>query len=589
MGGLRQMEGRIPGVIGRGKGERKFDPRPRGAYMQGMRWIGMTAGHSVAWGLATLSLAVTLGLALGAIRVRGMKLGVSGVLFAALALGQAGLTVDPNVLEFLRDFALILFVYALGLQVGPAFLSSLREEGLRLNVMSLAAVVLGALMTLAIVKVAGLPRVWASGLYAGAFTTTPGLAAGQEALRTSVADPAAALAKTGLAYTVTYPFGVIGPILVIVALRKMFGVRMEEERASLAAAEQLRRPPVETMDFEVTHEQHAGKALKSHPLLREHPIVLSRLLRQNIMQVPTGETEVQLGDIYRAVGPRPVLMELVEAFGKLTTLNVNDAAGDVRRMDLVVTRTRVLRRSLQELNLIRRTGVTIARIERSGVDLAPRASLRLQFGDRLTAVGPEAGLKAVESEIGNCPETLNRPQLVPIFLGIVLGVLVGSIPLKVPGLHTTLKIGLAGGPMIVAIVLSQFGNIGSVIWYMPVAANTLFRDFGLAVFLACVGLRSGDNFVQNLTHSGGFTLVAWGALITIVPALLVGWLARKMLRMNFITLAGWVAGAMTSSPALMFADDLAHSDAPAVPYAAVAPLALLTPILCSQLLVVVLS
>lgn len=257
----------------------------------------------------------------------------------------------------------------------------------------------------------------------------------------------------------------------------------------------------------------------------------------------------------------------------------------MRRTELLVTRTQVLRRPLRDLDLIRRTGVTIARVNRAGIELVPKASLRLQFGDSAVVVGPESGLKIVEAEFGNSPDTLNRPQLVPIFLGIVLGVLVGSIPLVLPGLHTKLRIGLAGGPLLAAIILSQLGNIGSVVWYMPIAASSLFRDFGLAVFLACVGLRAGDGFVQNLFQSGGIGLVFWGAVITVLPVLVVGALARLLLKMNFVTLSGWVAGAMTSTPGMMFASDLAGSDAPAAVYAAVAPLGLLAPIVCAQLLV----
>jgi putative transport protein len=548
------------------------------------------SAHTVPSGLAMLGLAVTLGLALGAVRIHGFRLGVSGVLFSALVFGQLGLSLDDRVLEFLRDFALIIFVYAIGLQVGPGFLTSLREEGLRLNLLSIVVVVLGALMTAAVVKVAHLEKVVASGLYAGAFTTTPGLAAGQEELRHApgIADNSVsrALAITGMAYTVTYPFGVVGPILVIAMLRRILGVRVHDERASLAAAQEQRRPSIGVIEFEVTQQDCIGVPLKEHRVVRESGVVFARLLRNNVQVVPNADTVIQLGDVYRAVGPRTALAKVAKALGRVTIAGLDRAAGDVERMDLVVTRTKVLRKSLRELNLSRRTGVTIVRVNRAGVDLPPRASLKLQFGDRLVAVGPEAGLKTVEAELGNSPDTLNRPQLVPIFLGIVLGVLVGSIPLVIPGMNTRLKIGLAGGPMIAAIVLSQLGNIGSVVWYMPVAANQLFRDFGLAVFLACVGLRAGNHFLDNLSGSAGLILIGWGAAITMLPVFLVGLAARRLLRINFVTLAGWVAGAMTSSPALMFAGELTDSDAPALAYASVAPLGFLTPILCAQLLVV---
>jgi putative transport protein len=541
--------------------------------------------QSAARGMAIISLAVVIGLSLGAIRFRGFKLGISGVLFSSLVFGQLGLTVDPTILGFLRDFAMILFVYSIGLQVGPGFVSSLRSDGLRLNVLAVLVLILGA-GTCAVVG-RWLPGLSASGLYAGAFTTTPGLAAAQEALRHGAAVGSNAIHGAALAYTVTYPFGIVGPVLVVVALRWMFRINLQEERHALAAANEVRRPPIETLDVEVTDPGEEGLPLRAHPLLHGNGVVYSALLRDGMVSVPTAETQVRRGDVLRAVGPRVKLKELLEKIGRPATADLGHAAGDVKRLDLVVTRTQVLRRSLRELDLIRRTGVTVTHVNRAGVDLAPKASLRLVFADRLTVVGPDAGLKTVEAELGNSIETLNRPQLVPIFLGIVLGVIVGSVPIFLPGLHVTLRIGLAGGPMLAAIALSQLGNVGSVIWYMPTSANQLFRDFGLAVFLACVGLTAGNHFIQQAAAGGGLALLAYGAVVTMVPVFLIGCVARKVLRVNFVTLSGWVAGAMTSSPALLFADELAGSDAPAVAYAAVAPLATLVPIICAQVLAIV--
>jgi putative transport protein len=548
-----------------------------------------TGGRSITWDLGVLSLAVTLGLTLGAVRVHGIRLGVSGVLFSALVFGQLGLGIKPEILDFLRDFALVIFVYAIGLQVGPAFIASLRDEGLSLNVLSLFVVVLGAVLTCALARGFHLGAPSASGIYSGAYTTTPGLGAGQEAILNTLRDDPerarAEVARAGLAYTVTYPFGMLGPILTIVALRKWFGVRMKDEAAALVAAEQAKRPPIETLDFEVANPEHAGIALKDHPLLRSNGVFFSRLLRDNAQSVPTGETLIQVGDHFRAIGTKAGIAEVVEALGRPSTADLDSATGDVRRSDFIVTRTDVLRRPLRELAVIRRAGVTIARIHRAGIELFPKATMRLQFGDTVTAIGPEQGMRAVERLLGNSPEVLNRPQLIPIFLGIVLGVLVGSLPLWVPGLHTRVRIGLAGGPMLAAIILSQWGNIGKVVWYMPVAANQLFRDFGLAVFLACIGLQSGDHFLQRLREHGGGMFIVLGAVVTVLPVTIIAVIARMRFKMNFITLTGWLAGAMTSLPALLFANEIAGSDAPSVAYAAVAPLALLTPIICAQLLV----
>lgn len=550
-------------------------------------WINpATLGSSIAGGLAILASAVSVGLLFGSINFRGVKLGVAGVLFSALIFGQMGFNVDPNVLHFLRDFTLILFIYAIGLQVGPGFISSLRADGLRLNTLAIAVLILGGLISAAVGR--WLPAAAPAGLYTGAFTTTPGVAAAQEAVRraSGVAGNYSDVARIGLAYSIAYPFGVIGPVLAIILLRRTFSVNVANETAALIAEDQKRLSPIEVVEFELTQEQYAGLQLRNCQVLRESGVILSRLLRDGAVTVPSGHTELRLGDIYRAVGRREQMEHLIAQLGRRRDTNFDSLSTDIRRLDLVVTRPQVLRKSLRELDLIRRTGVTVARLNRFGVDLVPNASLRLAFADRVTVVGPAAGLKIVESELGNSPESLDRPQVIPIFLGIVLGVLVGSIPIYMPGLHLTLQIGLAGGPLIVAIALSQLGNLGSIVWYMPAAANQLFRDFGLSVFLACVGLQAGDHFLQRAAHGAGLAILIWGAVITVLPVFIVGCFARLFLKMNFITLSGWAAGAMTSSPALLFANELSQSPTPAVAYAAVAPLSTLIPIICAQVLAV---
>ena len=394
-------------------------------------------------------------------------------------------------------------------------------------------------------------------------------------------------AQIGLAYSITYPFGVVGPMLVIVAMRFLFRVRMDDERAALMREEEKQNPQIEYVDFEVTAPAHAGKPIKDHPLLREHDIVLSRLLRGDVLTIPTGETMVQVGDIFRAVGSRDRLSAIVSAMGRQSSTDLSSRQTGVQRMDVVVTRTQVLRRSLRELDLVRRTGVTIAGITRFGIRLMPLASLRLAFADHVTVVGSKAGLQMVEAELGNSPDRLQRSQLIPIFLGIVLGVAVGSIPLKFPGMHATLRIGLAGGPLLAALALSRLGSVGSIVWYMPTPANQLFRDFGLAIFLACVGFASGDHFIQRATQNAGLAIFGWGCLITVLPVLIIGCFARLALRMDFVTLSGWIAGAMGSSTTLQFAEDTTLSNAPAVAYAAVLPLAELVPIICAQVLAIV--
>ena len=552
---------------------------------------------TVTGGLAWLSLAVVLGIALGNVRVAGVKLGISAVLFAALAFGQLGLSIEPHVLQYFSSFALVLFVYALGLQLGPGFVASLRADGLRLNALALAVVVLGALLTAAIIRVAHLAPEKAAGLYSGAFSTTPALAAGQEALKgvAGVHGPdaaAVAVAKTDLAYSAAYPFGLIAPIITVVLFRFVFRINPGHELQNLRDVERHRRPPRAIVDVEVLNPAVAGLTLRDQRFYQRDGVRLGRRLRGTEQVVPTATTDVALGDVFRAVGPPAAVDRLVALLGRVSPLNLADLgtpeAGSVHRRELVVTHNTVLGKTLRELDLLNRFGVGLAQVRRAGVELPVRGATALHFGDDVIAIGPEAGLKCVEEALGNSPDALQQTQLIPIFLGICLGVIAGSIPIAVPGMHTSVRIGLAGGPMLVAILLSRLGNLGSVVWYMPAAANHILRDFGIAVFLACVGFQSGDHFLQNLVHGGGLPLVGWGVVISLVPMLLVGSFARLVLKMDYVTLSGLTAGAMTNSPTLLFANEATGSNAPAVAYAAVYPLSMLVPVFCSQLLVTML-
>jgi putative transport protein len=544
---------------------------------------------SVAGGLATLSLAIAVGIALGGIRIRGVRLGVAAVLFSGLIFGQLGLSVDPQVLQYFRDFALVVFVYSIGMQMGPSFVSSLRAEGLRLNLLAVAVLVLGALVSAAIVFIFHLPHYLSAGLFTGGFATTPALAAAQEAVHQVAGsrgfDPKTAVDKVNLAYSVAYPFGLTGPILIVMIFRILFRIDLNEERRKLAEAGEIYRPRLAIADIEVTNPDLNGVTLRDHRFLQDRGVLFTRLYRGSQQTVPKASTAIQVGDYLRAFGPKPALDELTPLLGRPSPINLSDVSGNIERVELVVTRNQILGKTLRELDLINNHGVTLTRITRAGVDLPARASLKLQFGDNVTAVGPKEDVKSVEAELGNSVEALNYTQLIPIFIGIWLGVLVGSIPLVIPGLHTSIRIGLAGGPMLVAIVLSRLGNLGPVIWYMPPAANQLLRDFGVAVFLACVGFSSGDHFIQKLIYEGGLPLIAWGATVTILPMFLVGLYARIVLKMNFITLSGLVAGAMTSSPTLLFANESTESNAAALAYATVYPLSMLVPVFCAQLLV----
>ncbi len=557
-----------------------------------MHWLERVfPSGSVSSGLAILSLTIVLGLILGSIKVRGVSFGVVAVLFVALAMSWLGLTIEDSVLGFMRDFAMILFIYPIGLQVGPSFFSSLRAEGLRLNLFGLLAVALGAIFTVIIVLGADLPRELAHGLYTGGFATTPAFAAGEEAIRdklSSAESRAAALQLASSVYAAAYPFGLLGPILLVLLFRIMFRANVDKELASLREAELAKRPPIETMDIEVTRPELEGTLVKDHTVLQTHRLVLSRVQRDNVITVPNANTQIHVGDIYRVVGPRQSLDKLVEYAGRKRAMDVKTAVSDVVREVIAFTDKQNLGKSLRELDLTKRFGVTIARVTRAGIDLSPTASLRLRFADQLVVIGPSAGVQGAAVELGNSVEQLNRSQLIPIFLGIGLGVLVGSIPFALPGLSSGMRIGLAGGPMLVAIVLSRLGHAGRTVFYMPDSAMSFLRDFGMAVFLACVGLRSGAQFFDLILHGNGLALMGWAAIVTLAPMLIVGFLARWTCKMNYLTICGLTAGAMTSSPTLLFTNEYSKSNVASVAYATVYPLAMLGPVFFTQLIVALL-
>jgi putative transport protein len=554
--------------------------------MPGLSALTTALGPS-ATALLSLSLAIALGLMLGRIKVRGVRLGVAGVLFSSLALAQVGVSFQSEALPFVRDFALVLFVYALGLQIGPGFVTSLRAEGLRLNLLAVAALgfagVLAAVLALAIHG----SRDAAVGTYAGALNSTPALAGGQVVIRQMLASrpegDAASMAATGLAYAVTYPFGVVGPILAIVLLRRVFKIRMADERTALAASHGGGRRSTLTSDIEILPGPLSGRSIRDLSTSVLKDVVLSRLHRDGKVSVPRAGTVLRAGDVVRAIGETEDVQRAVASLGKPSTIDLGHIAGEVRRADLVVTRAAVLRRPLKALDFLSRDGVLIAMINRAGVEFVPHGTFTLKFGDQVTVVGPEGGIKEAARELGNAPDQLNLPHLVPLFIGIVLGMLLGAAPLALPGLPAPLRIGLAGGPFLVALLLSQLGSFGPMVWYMPTAANRMVQDLGLSIFLACIGFQTGPGLLERALHAGP-ALILCGAAVTFVPIFIVGCFARRFLRMNFVTLSGWVAGTMTSAPALVYATEDAASDGPALAFASVAPLGQVLPIVGAEVL-----
>ncbi|AOS44101.1 Aspartate/alanine antiporter [Lacunisphaera limnophila] len=550
-----------------------------------MNWLShLLTEESVARTVILLGVAGAAGSALGKIRVGGVGLGVAGVLFAGLFLGYLKLSVDAHVLEFVREFGLIIFVYTLGLQIGPGFFGSLRSRGLMLNGFATAIVLLGAAIATAIILGGwvGLPA--GVGLLSGATTNTPSLAAAQQALKQiGTADNVAVV--QGLAYAVAYPFGIIGIILTMVIVRRVFRVDVKAEVAAAEAAHAPSRPKPATRNFEVRNPNLVGRALGKVPGLAGSGVIVSRFSRGGLVEVARPDTLLRLGDILHAVGPEEGLDELRVVVGADAGVDLKAVPGSITNRRLIVTRSDVFGRELGEVEAFTEHGVVVTRVTRGGIEFTATPGFRLQFGDVLMAVGEEPHIDAVAAVVGNSNHALNSPQPIPFFLGIALGVIVGSIPFAVPGLPAAVKLGLAGGPLVVAILLSRVANTGPLVWYLPTNANHMLREVGITLFLAAVGLKSGEKFMEVLMGGDGVRWLLFGALITAAPLLLVGLVARAWKKLNYAELCGLLAGSMTDPPALAFAQQTTASDAPAVAYATVYPLVMLLRVFTAQLIV----
>lgn len=551
-----------------------------------MAWLTqLLSQESVARTVILLGVAGAAGSALGKIRVAGVSLGVAGVLFVGLLLGHLKFTMDAHVLDFVREFGLILFLYSLGLQIGPGFFGSLRARGLLLNSFAAGIVLLGAVIAAGFIAAGwvGLPA--GIGLLSGATTSTPSLAAGQQALeQVGIAESAAAL--QGLAYAVAYPFGIIGLILTMVLVRRIFRVDVKAEVAAAEAAHAPVRPKPATRNFVVRNPNLVGLALGRVPGLDgAGGVVISRFSRGTVVGLARPEMTLELGDILHAVGPADKLESLRLVVGDVADVDLKAMPGTIVNRRLIVTRSEVFGQELDEIEALAANEVVVTRVTRGGFELTASPGFRLQFGDVLMVVGEEQHIEAVAAAVGNSSKALNAPQPIPFFLGIALGVIVGAIPLAIPGLPATVKLGLAGGPLVVAILLSRIVSTGSLVWYLPTNVNHMLREMGIALFLAAVGMKAGEKFMPALLGGDGVRWLFLGAVITFVPLLVVALVARAWKKLNYAELCGLLAGSMTDSTALAFAQQSTGSDSPAVAYATIYPLVLIVRVFVTQLIV----
>ncbi|MEA3213520.1 MAG: putative transport protein [Chthoniobacter sp.] len=554
-----------------------------------MKWFAdLAATQPVAYAVLILAGVVASGLAIGHVKVRGIRLGVAGVLFAGIFFGHFRLTIPAATLGFVRDFGLILFVYTIGIQVGPGFFTSLRRQGLPLNLLAVGIILGGALLTVACSRLLHIDMAAAVGIFAGATTNTPSLGAAQEALKLMPGFDPVQSSLPALGYAAAYPLGIIGIILAMVIVRSLSRIDSVREAEAFARKQDTGSEPLQRMTIRVRNPNLAGLKLHEIPGRETLGVVISRIkyLGETEVMAANGDAVLHEGDLVLAVGTPKSLREFCLIVGTESSEDLMATPGLVTFDRFVVTRKAILGKTVRELELTQHHGVSITRVMRGDIEVSAVPALKLQFGDTLQVVGKQIDIARVESVLGNSVKDLNRTNFMPMFIGIGLGILLGLCPMSFPHMPMPVRLGLAGGPLLAAIVLSRIGRLGPLLWYMPLNANLALRELGITLFLACAGLKAGEHFFEVLFSRQGLLWMACGAGITLVPLLLAAWVGRAFMKLNFIDLCGLLAGSMTDPPALAFANAINNSDAPSVAYATVYPLTMLARILVAQLLVV---
>jgi len=549
-----------------------------------MEWLSdLLFKQGVAHTILIYSAVISIGVFLGKIRISGISLGIAFVLFAGIAASHFGFTANHEVVDFIMDFGLILFVFSIGLQVGPGFFSSFKRGGLTLNLLALCVVSLGGLTVVIIHFVTGMSMPMLVGVMSGAVTNTPGLGAAQQTL-VQLSEGGEVL-PIGLGYAVAYPFGVLGIILTMLLMKTLLRINVNEEltlyNKVLHPEEQL----PERVSIQVTNRKVFGETIREIKSTMNHSFVISRILHKGDL-IPAGSDSVLYeNDIVLVVAQKGAIPAIVAQIGMVSDMDLSVKSGKLVSRRLLVTNRDVFSKRLGSLNLRAKYNINITRLYRSGIELVASPELRLQMGDKLTVVGDEGSIDKVIKELGNSIRRLDEPNIIPIFIGILLGVLLGSIPFHIPGVANPIKLGLAGGPLIVALLLSKYGYKFQLVSYTTPSANLMLREIGIVLFLASIGLASGEKFIPALMSGDGFLWMGYGAIITIVPLFTVGLFSRLVLKRNYLELCGLLAGSMTDPPALAFANSIAQSEAPAVAYATIYPLVMFLRIFIAQLLI----
>lgn len=547
-------------------------------------------GGGVAHSVLILSLVIAFGIMLAKIKVAGISLGVTWILFVGIVFGHFNMNLDEHLLHFMKEFGLILFVYSIGLQVGPGFFSAFKKGGLTLNVIAMLVVFIGVAITVVLHFVTGIPITTMVGILSGAVTNTPGLGAAQQANSDLNGVDAPEIA---LGYAVAYPLGVVGIILSLLALKYIFRVNTKkEEDDAESGLGHLQELTVRPISLEIRNEAIDGKRVKEVRPLVNRQFVISRIRHNDgdkVTELVNSDTVLHLDDEILLISNPKDIEAIAAFFGKQVNIEWEQLNDKLISRRILITKPELNGKTLSQLKIRNNFGASVTRVNRSGVDLVASPQLQLQMGDRVTVVGSELAVGNAEKVLGNSMKRLDHPNLIPIFLGIALGCILGSIPFAFPGIPQPVKLGLAGGPLIVSILISRFGPKYKLITYTTMSANLMLREIGIAIFLACVGLGAGEGFIDTIVHKGGYVWIGYGVIITVVPLLLGGLIGRYAFKLNYYTLAGVLSGSMTDPPALAYSNELTSTDAPAVGYATVYPLTMFLRVLTAQILILSLA
>ena len=550
-----------------------------------MEWIeSILIDHSALQAVIVLSIICAVGLSLGKIKVLGVSLGATLVFFVGILAGHLGLSLDADMLNYAENFGLILFVYALGLQVGPGFFSSFRKGGLTLNMLAMAVIMLGIVITVIAAFLTGIPITDMVGVMCGAVTNTPALGAAQQTLKQLGSDSS----SLALGCAVAYPLGVVGVILALVVSRKIFYRNndklrpTEEHDETFIAAFKIQNPAI------------FGKSLKGIDILKGHHFIITRLWRgDNEVSIPTSETILEEGDRILVVTNEKDVAALEVLFGEQESTDWNKRDIDWNKVDshlvsqkILITKPELNGKRLGSLHLRNDYGVNTTRVYRGGISILASPQLRLQLGDRLIVVGEAKAVKEVSEMMGNTVKNLGEPNLVSVFIGLTIGLILGSIPIMIPGVSMPVKLGLAGGPIIVGILMGTFGPRLHMVTYVTRSANLMLRALGLSLYLACLGIDAGSDFFDIVIRPEGMAWIGIGFVITIVPVLIVGFIASRIMKMDYATVGGMLCGSMANPMALNYANDVVGNDAPAVAYTTVYPLSMFVRVIIVQVLLI---